>query len=55
MKDISQLDHLVMVPGHAVWTGSRASDVLDENHWVLESYQRGGGRVAAFVKHIQYG
>ena len=32
--------------------GSRAEEGLDEDRWVLEPYQRGGGRVAALVKHI---
>ena len=49
------LDHLVIVPGHGVWKGTQADDALDEEDWVLESYQKGGGRVAAFYNHIRQG
>ena len=52
---LHSLDHLVIVPGHAVWTGSHPEHALDEDYWILESYQRGGGRVAAFYSHIQRG
>ena len=51
-RALGELEHLVLVPGHAIWRGSRAEEGLDEDRWVLEPYQRGGGRVAAFVKHI---
>ena len=49
------LSHLVVVPGHAIWTGAQLDQVLDEDRWVLEEYQRGGGRIAAFVEHIRRG
>jgi hypothetical protein len=49
------LDHLVVVPGHAIWNGTRADLRLDPGEWVLEEYQRGGGRVATFVRHITQG
>ena len=49
------LDHLIMVPGHAIWKGTDPSRILDEDDWLLESYQRGGGRVEAFYNHIARG
>lgn len=54
-KSLLGLDHLILVPGHAIWQGSSSEDILNENKWILESYQKGGGRVAAFVKHIETG
>lgn len=49
------LKHLVMVPGHGIWEGSREEDVLDERRWVLKEYQRGRGRVEVLVEHIRKG
>lgn len=54
-KSLLGLSHLVMVPGHAIWEGSNPEDILNEDKWILEAYQKGGGRVAAFVKHIETG
>ena len=54
-KVLHVLDHLVIVPGHAVWTGTHPERGLDEENWILEDYQRGGGRVAAFYSHISRG
>ncbi|KAI0033458.1 hypothetical protein K488DRAFT_14497, partial [Vararia minispora EC-137] len=47
------LDHLVLVPGHGVWLGSREEDVLDEGQWLLAEYQRNRGRPATLLSHIQ--
>ncbi|KAI9572340.1 hypothetical protein HD554DRAFT_1672370 [Boletus coccyginus] len=52
---LERLSHLIVVPGHAVWSGSRRDEALDEGFWTLEDYQRGGGRVSAFVDHIKHG
>ncbi len=52
-KYISGLDHLIIVPGHAIWNGASAESRLDEDMWILEPYQRNGGRVEAFYKHIE--
>lgn len=52
---LESLSHLVVVPGHAIWTGTQPDQVLDEDRWTLEEYQRGGGSIAAFVKHIRRG
>jgi hypothetical protein len=51
-KSIRGLTHLVVVPGHAIWKGTDPQLRLREDQWVLEPYQRGGGRVAAFFAHI---
>lgn len=68
------LDHLIIVPGHAIWrgkppftphlsnfelttclAGSNAQLRMSESEWVLEPYQRGGGRIRAFFSHIVRG
>lgn len=54
-KIFHALDHLVIVPGHAVWKGSHPERGLEEDNWILEPYQKGGGRVEAFYNHIQRG
>jgi hypothetical protein len=51
-ENMRRLKHLIVVPGHAVWKGG---DPLDDDHWILEPYQKSGGRVATFVSHIQRG
>ncbi|KAH8079417.1 hypothetical protein BXZ70DRAFT_901673 [Cristinia sonorae] len=52
---LSGLSHLVMVPGHGIWKGWSGEEKLDEEMWVLEQYQLGGGRVKVWVQHIQTG
>ncbi|KAG2072261.1 hypothetical protein BDR04DRAFT_1096845 [Suillus decipiens] len=54
---LENLSHLVIVPGHAIWTGTQPEQVLDVDRWTLEEYQRGGGsyRISAFVEHIKRG
>lgn len=52
---LSSLDHLIVVPCHAIWKGVDAASRLDENDWVLEPYQRGSKRIAAFYDHILHG
>ncbi|KAL6305768.1 hypothetical protein BKA93DRAFT_776649 [Sparassis latifolia] len=54
-RAVSVLDHLIIVPGHAVWKGTNAERKLDDDEWILEPYQRGGGPVSAFYKHITTG
>ncbi|EJF60459.1 hypothetical protein BD309DRAFT_931037 [Dichomitus squalens] len=51
-KSLEEIDHLVMVPGHAIWKGMSVEERLDEDQWVLEPYQRGGGRISAFFAQI---
>jgi len=54
-KSFRDLDHLIIVPGHSIWKGSNADLRLHEDEWLLEPYQKGGGRVSAFVSHIVRG
>ncbi|WWC67662.1 uncharacterized protein I206_101573 [Kwoniella pini CBS 10737] len=49
-----ELDHLIMVPGHAIWLGHDASKVNENDDWVLEPMQRDGS-VRTYVKHIRRG
>ena len=51
----SGLDHLVIVPGHAIWTGAHLGDVENEDSWILAPYQRGRGRPSIFRAHISRG
>ncbi|KAI0633746.1 hypothetical protein C8Q77DRAFT_1157910 [Trametes polyzona] len=51
-RTLEELDHLIVVPGHAIWKGSSLEERFEEDRWVLEPYQRGGGRIEAFFKHI---
>ena len=52
---VQRLDHLIIVPGHAIWKGPTSDSRLDEDEWVLEPFQKGGGRVSAFISHIERG
>jgi len=54
-ETLTSLNHLIIVPGHAIWTGIRPEHVLDEEFWTLEDYQKGGGRISAFMDHIKQG
>jgi len=49
---MASVDHLVMVPGHAVWLGHDAELAEEDDDWVLEPMQRGGS-VRTYVKHIR--
>ncbi|WVQ97797.1 hypothetical protein IAU59_004912 [Kwoniella sp. CBS 9459] len=48
------LDHLIMVPGHAIWLGHDVEMIREDDDWVLEPMQRGGS-VKTYVKHIERG
>lgn len=53
----AELDHLVVVCGHAVLTTHAAltpESVLRDDAWALEPFQY-GGQVAAFVAHVEKG
>lgn len=56
-KVLSNLTHLIIVPGHGVWTGSLPSQVHDEDFWLLDGYMYGHSetRIQAFVEHINSG
>lgn len=51
----TELSTLVMVAGHAVFTGKSwdKQSLQNEDNWILEPYQR--GQVSTFLKHIQHG
>ena len=49
------LKRLIMVPGHAVWIGIDPTLRLSGDQWLLETYQKGPGRLAAFFAHISRG
>jgi hypothetical protein len=51
---IKALDHLVMVPGHAIWVGHDSDKVEEDGEWVLEGMQKGGS-VRTFLKHLEMG
>ena len=51
----SGLDHLVIVPGHAIWIGARWEDAEVEDSWLLASYQKGRRRPTVFRAHIARG
>ncbi|KAK0566629.1 hypothetical protein OC861_003152 [Tilletia horrida] len=48
------LNHLVLVVGHAVWAGTEFSGKDNDANWILEHYQLGGS-VRTYWKHIQRG
>jgi len=56
-RGVSQmgLHHLIIVAGHAVWTGCSSEQRKDEEFWILEERQRGGGNIEAFFGHIEQG
>lgn len=47
------LTHLIIVPCHSIWKGTRSW--LDDDDWMLESYQKGSDRVKVFYEHIKRG
>ncbi|KIJ67497.1 hypothetical protein HYDPIDRAFT_108288 [Hydnomerulius pinastri MD-312] len=54
-ETLQHLSHLIVVPGHAIWSGLKSEQALVEDFWTLEDYQKGGGRISAFVDHIKHG
>ncbi|KAE8208685.1 hypothetical protein CF327_g7041 [Tilletia walkeri] len=48
------INHLVLVVGHAVWAGCDFAGKESDTNWILESYQRGGS-VRTYWKHIERG
>ncbi|KAG2015844.1 hypothetical protein CC2G_009075 [Coprinopsis cinerea AmutBmut pab1-1] len=51
----SNLNHLVVVPCHAIWKGVDAASRLNEDDWILEHYQKGTSQVDVFFRHIVEG
>ncbi|CAE6414831.1 unnamed protein product [Rhizoctonia solani] len=51
----SQLDHLIMVAGHAIWKGGDPAAYEKDAEWVLDVAQAGRGNPKAFYAHIAKG
>ena len=50
----TELDHLIVIPGHAIWVGDGPNTVAEDGDWILEPMQKGGS-VKTYVRHIQEG
>lgn len=50
-----ELDTLIMVAGHAIFTGKSwdRNSLMNEDNWILEEFQK--GQVGTFLKHIEKG
>lgn len=51
----SQLSHLVMIPGHAIWQGCDASHSTRDSDWILQDFQKDGKHVKTYLKHLTKG
>lgn len=49
------LDHLIIVPGHAIWKGIDPEKRTQDSEWFLEPYQKGAGKTQVFWEHIAAG
>lgn len=49
------LDHLIVVPGHAIWKGVDPEMRTQDSEWILKPYQRGTGKTEVFWEHISVG
>ncbi|EPY50931.1 hypothetical protein SPOG_00534 [Schizosaccharomyces cryophilus OY26] len=49
---LSNLNHLIIIAGHAVWLGG-SSQGQEDSEWILEPYQKGEGKV--FAEHARKG
>ena len=49
------LDHLIIVPGHAIWKGFDPEKRTQDSEWMLEPYQKGTGKTQVFWEHIAAG
>eukprot|EP00878_Enallax_costatus_P025358 GHUV01027129.1.p1 GENE.GHUV01027129.1~~GHUV01027129.1.p1 ORF type:complete len:232 (+),score=67.51 GHUV01027129.1:983-1678(+) len=49
------LHHLVLVAGHAVYTGVDYALATNESSWFLEEYQKIPGQAQTFLDHIRLG
>ena len=49
------LDHLIIVPGHAIWKGIDPNKRTQDSEWILEPYQKGAGKTQVFWQHIATG
>ena len=51
VRSLASLDHLIVVPGHAIWKGRTAEEAYGNENWILEQVQMGGS-VNTFIRHI---
>jgi len=49
------LDHLIIIPGHAIWKGIDPEKRTQDSEWILEPYQKGTGKTQVFWEHIAAG
>jgi hypothetical protein len=49
------LDHLIVVPGHAIWKGFDPNKRTQDSEWILKPYQKGSGKTQVFWEHIAVG
>lgn len=49
------LDHLIIVPGHAIWKGVDPDKRTQDSEWILKPYQKGNMRAQVFWEHISVG
>ncbi|WRT65039.1 uncharacterized protein IL334_001981 [Kwoniella shivajii] len=49
-----ELNHLIMVPGHAIWLGHDPTKATQNDDWILEPMQKSGS-VKTYIKHIERG
>ena len=49
------LDHLIIVPGHAIWKGIDPEKRTQDSEWILEPYQKGTGKTQVFWEHVAAG
>lgn len=52
---IESLDHLIIVPGHAIWKGADPNKRTQDSEWILKPYQKGTGKAQVFWEHIAVG
>lgn len=52
--EMTSLNHLVMVAGHAIWIGSDPLQRQNDDDWILSPIQKGGS-VETFYRHIATG
>ena len=50
-----ELDHMVMIPGHAIWQGCDASHSTQDKDWILQDFQKDGHHVTTYLKHLTKG
>ncbi|KAH7098402.1 hypothetical protein BKA62DRAFT_713073 [Auriculariales sp. MPI-PUGE-AT-0066] len=54
-RRVRDLQHLIVVAGHAIWQGCTPQERLHEEDWVLEPIQKEQQLLGTFFKHISKG